>query len=69
MRLNRAKAQSLNLLNVFLGGLGDFIAGRQITAWLGTRGQTALEKLTGMLLSILAVDMALSGLRQVFSAA
>jgi len=44
-----------------------FIAGQQITTWLGTRGQTALEKLTGMLLSILAVDMALSGLRQVFS--
>lgn len=44
-----------------------FTAGRQIADWLGPRGLTALEKLTGMLLSILAVDMILEGLRRVFS--
>ncbi len=43
-----------------------FAAGRPIAARLGPRGLTALEKLTGMLLSILAVDMILEGLRWVF---
>ena len=43
-----------------------FAAGRPIAAKLGPRGQTALEKLTGMVLSILAVHMTLAGLRAVF---
>lgn len=43
-----------------------FAAGRPLAARLGPRGLTALEKLTGMLLSILAVDMILEGLRWVF---
>ncbi len=47
--------------------LAVFAAGRPVASWLGQRGLTALEKLTGMLLCIMAVDMILDGLRQVFS--
>ncbi|RME38377.1 MAG: hypothetical protein D6794_05460, partial [Deltaproteobacteria bacterium] len=44
-----------------------FLAGRPVAGLLGTRGLAALEKLTGMLLSVIAVNMVLVGLHAFLS--
>ncbi len=44
-----------------------FLLGRLTSELLGPRGLNALEKLTGMLLSIIAVNMILEGIRMVFA--
>ena len=52
------------LLCTLLVALATFLPGRRIAAWLGPRGINALEKLTGLLLNLLSVNMMLEGVRR-----
>jgi multiple antibiotic resistance protein len=52
---------------VFLLSLAIFIYGRRVADWLKPTGMRALERLTGMLLCLLAVNMTLYGIRMYFS--
>jgi multiple antibiotic resistance protein len=51
---------------VFLLSLAIFIFGRRVAGWLKPTGMKAMERLTGMLLSLLAVNMTLFGIRLYF---
>ena len=51
---------------VFLLSLVIFIFGRRVAAWLKPAGMKALERLTGMLLCLLAVNMTLFGIKLYF---
>jgi multiple antibiotic resistance protein len=55
---------SLALLGALLVTLATFLPGRRIAVWLGPRGVNALEKLTGLLLNLIAVNMMLEGVRR-----
>jgi multiple antibiotic resistance protein len=55
---------ALALLAALVVTLVTFWAGRRIAVWLGPRGLNALEKLTGLLLNLIAVNMMLEGLRR-----
>lgn len=55
---------SLALLGALLVTLATFLPGRRIALWLGPRGVNALEKLTGLLLNLIAVNMMLEGVRR-----
>ncbi|MFZ5490916.1 MAG: MarC family protein [Pseudomonadota bacterium] len=55
---------SLALLGALLVTLATFLPGRRIALWLGPRGVNALEKLTGLLLNLIAVNMTLEGVRR-----
>jgi multiple antibiotic resistance protein len=55
---------ALALLAALVVTLVTFLAGRRIALWLGPRGLNALEKLTGLLLNLIAVNMMLEGLRR-----
>jgi multiple antibiotic resistance protein len=52
------------LLGALLVTLATFLAGRRVALWLGPRGLNALEKLTGLLLNLIAVNMILEGARR-----
>ncbi|GAB4354642.1 MAG: MarC family protein [Immundisolibacter sp.] len=52
------------LLCTLLVTLATFLPGRRIATWLGPRGINALEKLTGLLLNLLSVNMMLEGVRR-----
>lgn len=54
---------------VFVLSLVIFIGGRRVADWLKPTGMKALERLTGMLLCLLAVNMTLFGIRLYFSPA
>lgn len=54
------------IIIVSLVTLVILLIGRPIATWLGPRGLTALEKLSGMLLSVVAVNMMLTGLKTIF---
>ncbi|WP_372722923.1 MarC family protein [Immundisolibacter sp.] len=54
----------LGLLCALLITLATFLPGRRIAAWLGPRGVNAMEKLTGLLLNLIAVNMMLEGVRR-----
>ena len=51
---------------VFVLSLLIFIFGRRVARWLKPTGMKAMERLTGMLLSLLAVNMTLFGIRLYF---
>jgi multiple antibiotic resistance protein len=55
---------ALALLGALLVSLATFLPGRRIALWLGPRGMNALEKLTGLLLNLIAVNMMLEGVRR-----
>ncbi len=55
---------ALGLLGALLITLATFLPGRRIAAWLGPRGVNAMEKLTGLLLNLIAVNMMLEGVRR-----
>ncbi len=55
---------ALGLLCALLITLATFLPGRRIAAWLGPRGINAMEKLTGLLLNLIAVNMMLEGVRR-----
>ncbi len=55
---------ALALLGALLITLATFLPGRRIAAWLGPRGVNAMEKLTGLLLNLIAVNMILEGVRR-----
>ncbi len=55
---------ALALLCALLITLATFLPGRRIAAWLGPRGVNAIEKLTGLLLNLIAVNMMLEGVRR-----
>ena len=55
---------ALALLGALLVTLVTFLPGRWLALWLGPRGVNALEKLTGLLLNLVAVNMILEGLRR-----
>lgn len=55
---------ALGLLCALLITLATFLPGRRIAAWLGPRGVNAMEKLTGLLLNLIAVNMMLEGVRR-----
>ena len=55
------------LLGALLVTLAMFLPGRQIAVWLGPRGLNALEKLTGLLLNLIAVNMMLEGVRHLLA--
>jgi len=52
------------LLGALLITLATFLLGRRIAVWLGPRGVNAMEKLTGLLLNLIAVNMMLQGVRR-----
>jgi multiple antibiotic resistance protein len=52
-------ALSLVLIATFV----VFLLGRKISDWLGERGIRAVEKLMGLLLNLVAVNMMLIGVR------
>jgi multiple antibiotic resistance protein len=54
---------------VFVLSLVIFIGGRRVADWLKPTGMKAMERLTGMLLCLLAVNMTLFGIRLYFSPA
>jgi small neutral amino acid transporter SnatA (MarC family) len=54
---------ALGLLGALLVTLVTFLPGRRIARWLGPRGLNALEKLTGLLLNLVSVNMMLEGVR------
>nr|ART37061.1 D377 [uncultured bacterium] len=54
---------ALGLLGALLVTLVTFLPGRRIALWLGPRGLNALEKLTGLLLNLVSVNMMLEGVR------
>jgi multiple antibiotic resistance protein len=66
---NQAHAAHLfgALAFVFFISLAMFIYGRRVADWLKPTGMRALERLMGMLLCLLAVNMALYGIRLYFS--
>lgn len=45
-----------------------FLIGRSVSTWLGPRGLNAMEKLMGLLLNLVAVNMMMSGLREFLAA-
>jgi multiple antibiotic resistance protein len=55
---------ALALLGALLVTLATFLPGRRIAQRLGPRGLNALEKLTGLLLNLIAVNMMLEGVRR-----
>ncbi len=55
---------ALALLGALLITLATFLPGRRIALWLGPRGVNAMEKLTGLLLNLIAVNMMLEGVRR-----
>jgi multiple antibiotic resistance protein len=55
---------ALALLGALVVTLATFLPGRRIAQWLGPRGLNALEKLTGLLLNLIAVNMMLEGVRR-----
>lgn len=55
---------ALGLLGALLVTLVMLLPGRSIALWLGPRGLNALEKLTGLLLNLIAVNMILEGVRR-----
>lgn len=55
---------ALGLLGALLVTLAMFLPGRRIALWLGPRGLNALEKLTGLLLNLVSVNMMLEGVRR-----
>ncbi len=58
---------SMALLGALLVSLATFLPGRHIALWLGPRGINAVEKLTGLLLNLIAVNMMLEGIRRFLS--
>ncbi|AAU92008.1 MULTISPECIES: MarC family protein [Methylococcus] len=52
---------------VFLANLTTFLLGRLLGEWLGPRGLTALERLMGLLLNLVAVDMTMAGIKRFFT--
>lgn len=52
------------LLGALLITLATFLLGRRIAVWLGPRGVNAMEKLTGLLLNLIAVNMMLQGVQR-----
>ena len=52
---------------VFLLSLAIFVYGRRVADWLKPTGMRALERLMGMLLCLLAVNMTLFGIRLYFA--
>lgn len=56
------------LLIVFLLACVIFLFGWQVGTFLGQRGLRAMEKLMGLLLSLISVDMILVGLKDLLSA-
>lgn len=55
---------ALALLGALLVTLATFVPGRRVALWLGPRGLNALEKLAGLLLNLIAVNMMLEGVRR-----
>jgi small neutral amino acid transporter SnatA (MarC family) len=55
---------ALGLLGALLVTLVMLLPGRSIALWLGPRGLNALEKLTGLLLNLVSVNMMLEGVRR-----
>lgn len=55
---------ALVLLCALLISLATLLPGRRIAVWLGPRGINAMEKLTGLLLNLVAVNMMLEGVRR-----
>jgi multiple antibiotic resistance protein len=55
---------ALALLGALVVTLATFLPGRRIARWLGPRGLNALEKLIGLLLNLIAVNMMLEGVRR-----
>src|SRR4051812_42860010 len=51
---------------VFVLSLAIFIFGRRVAEWLKPTGMKAMERLTGMLLCLLSVNMTLFGIRLYF---
>jgi len=51
---------------VFALSLMMFVFGRRVAAWLKPTGMNALERLTGMLLCLIAVNMTLFGIKLYF---
>ena len=51
---------------IFCVSLAIFVFGRRLADWLKPTGMRALERLTGMLLCLLAVNMTLFGIRLYF---
>lgn len=52
------------LLLVLIVALGIFLLGRPLSSWLGERGIRAVEKLMGLLLNLVSVNMMLVGVRE-----
>lgn len=55
------------LVAVFLVTCAVFLIGRQLSGFLGRRGMRAMEKLMGLLLNLLAVNMILAGAKEFLS--
>jgi small neutral amino acid transporter SnatA (MarC family) len=51
---------------IFVLSLMMFVYGRRLAAWLKPTGMKALERLTGMLLCLIAVNMTLFGIKLYF---
>jgi len=68
MVLRTQQADLGNLLSalvaVFLVTCAVFLAGRELSSVLGRQGMRAMEKLMGLLLNLLAVDMILEGAKE-----
>jgi multiple antibiotic resistance protein len=54
----------LGLVAVLLAAWLILLAGRPLSAWLGPRGISAMEKFMGLLLNLVAVNMILRGVRE-----
>ncbi|QJD29290.1 MarC family protein [Methylococcus geothermalis] len=52
---------------VFLASLSIFLLGRFLGQWLGPRGLIALERLMGLMLNLVAVDMTMAGIKRFFT--
>lgn len=57
----------LALLAVLVATFFVFLLGRKLSDWLGERGIRAVEKLMGLLLNLVAVNMLLIGIRDFLS--
>lgn len=55
-------AAAIALLLLLVVSLGLYACGRRLAGWMGPKGLHALEKLMGMILNLIAVDLILDGL-------
>jgi multiple antibiotic resistance protein len=51
----------------FLANLTTFLLGRPLAEWLGPRGLSAVERLMGLMLNLVAVDMTMAGIKRFFA--